>query len=399
MKRTRSYFKPAFVVLSISLLVIVFAVISCGKKPYVAPPQPAGLKPTPTNPWLPSKAYDYAVGGNNDLVTLGRVLFYDKNLSGDNSVSCGSCHQQAYGFADNKQFSTGFGGTQTPRNAHSIMQTNNSHFWDGKNQPDFTTSVAPCTDYTCQPNGSGPMSFVNPVSIPFQSHVELNLDMNLMVQKISGLPYYKYLYPKAFNGQTFITIENIETALGTFMANITAGDSKFSRVKAGTEQFTASEQAGYNVFNSKGKCAQCHKEQNGFGGNPGQFEDVGLSASYTDLGRGSVTGFSSDNGRFHVPSLNNISLTAPYMHDGRLATLNDVVDFFDSGVHQSPNVSSALTLHPVSNGNGGFQTAGSYPVQPLNLTTTEKANLVAFLNTLSDVSVTTDIRFSDPFKH
>lgn len=398
MKGQNLHVKPAFAFLAVSLLVIVFAVVSCGKKSYTPPPQPGGLKPTATNPWLPSKPYNYEVGGNNDLVTLGRVLFYDKNLSGDNSVSCGSCHQQAYGFADNKQFSTGFGGAQTPRNAHTIMQTNNSHFWDGKNQPNFSPSVSSCTDYTCQPNG-GMSSFANPVSIPFASHSELNMDMSQMVQKISSLPYYQYLYPRAFNGKKFVTVENIELAIGTFMENITATNSKFSRVKAGTEQFTASEQSGYNVFNGKAKCATCHKEQNGFGGNPGQFEDVGLSNVYTDLGRGSITNVSSDNGRFHVPSLNNVSLTAPYMHDGRFATLNDVVDFFDSGVHQSPNVSSAMTLHAVPDGNGGFQAAGSSQVQPLNLTAAEKANLVSFLNTLSDESITTDVRFSDPFKH
>src|SRR5438067_508712 len=95
--------KSSFLTVTIGFTVILFALISCGKKDYSEAPRPDGLKPTATNPWLPSKAYDYPQGGHNDLATLGRVLFYDKNLSFDKSVSCGSCHQQQYGFADNKQ--------------------------------------------------------------------------------------------------------------------------------------------------------------------------------------------------------------------------------------------------------------------------------------------------------
>ncbi|MGZ3867427.1 MAG: cytochrome-c peroxidase, partial [Bacteroidia bacterium] len=388
MKGQKLFLKPALAFLAISLFVIVCALFSCGKKAYTPPPLPGGLKPTATNPWLPSKPYEYPKG-SNDLATLGRVLFYDKNLSADNSVSCGSCHQQAYGFADNKQFSTGFGGAQTPRNAHSIMQTNNSHFWDGKNQLDFSQSFNQCTDYTCQ---SGGPSFTSPVAIPFLSHVELNMDMQAMVNKIATLPYYSYLFPKAFNGHNNISVENVELAIGTFMQNVSVANNKFSRVKAGTDHFTASEQSGYNIFNGKGYCSKCHIEANGFAGNPGQFEDIGLDQTYSDLGRGSVTNLNSDRGRFHVPSLINISFTAPYMHDGRFRSLTEVINFFDSGVQASPNLSSAMTNNIVPDFNGGYAIA-VYPPHSLVLTASEKTDLLAFLSTLSDPSVLTDIRY------
>src|SRR5258708_1494036 len=120
MKNTPFRFRASLFIFVVGFSVILSALISCGKKAYTDPELTAGLKPTPTNPWLPSKAYAYAEGGNNDLVTLGRVLFYDKNLSSDRSISCGSCHKQASGFADNTAFSTGNSGLQTTRNAHTI---------------------------------------------------------------------------------------------------------------------------------------------------------------------------------------------------------------------------------------------------------------------------------------
>jgi cytochrome c peroxidase len=151
------------------------------------------------------------------------------------------------------------------------------------------------------------------------------------------------------------------------------------------------------VFNGRGKCADCHLATSSFSGNDGQFEDIGLDLVYTDLGRGAITNSFQDNGRFHVPSLKNVALTAPYMHDGRFKTLTDVVNFFSEGIQSSPNLSSALTANPQSNGNGGYYTGGT--AVPLGLTATEKSNLVAFLQTLTDNSLVTDVRYSDPFKH
>ena len=384
MKHSFSHLRLSFVVFSISLVVVLLAFISCNKTEYSTTTY--GLKPTTTDPWLPSQAFSYP-NGNNDLATLGRVLFYDKNLSADNSVACGSCHQQAHGFADNKSFSIGFGRSQTTRNAHSIMNTDNSRFWDGKIQTQASGG------YENQPQT---------ITVPFQSHAELNMpDMNALCTKLSDLPYYSYLFSKAFNGSTSITSNNIMTALGAFMDNILSNNTRFDQAfpsNGAQPAITLSQQEldGFTIFQQK--CATCHNLSNGFGGTMNQFEDIGLDAVYKDLGRGVVTNLSSDNGRFQVPSLKNVSLSAPYMHDGRFNTLNEVVDFFSDSIHSSPNLSSAFTSHPYFN-----QSSGSYSIVgtavPFGFTATQKSDLVAFLLTLTDQGQTADIRFSDPFKH
>ena len=374
-------FRLPFVVFSISLFVVLLALYSCRKTEYTHVNNTS--ESYPNNPQLPPQTYVYPNGDNN-LATLGRVLFYDKNLSLDKSVACASCHQQAYGFADNKAFSTGFGGLQTPRNAHTIINTNNSRFWDGKVQPQTS-------GYENQPQT---------LSVPFQSHVELNMtDMSVLSNRLSALPYYQYLTQKAF-GNSFLSEENIERALGSFMDNITSSNSKYDQAFptiAGvqpTAVFTAQELNGKAIFDQK--CATCHSPSNGFGGSMDQFEDIGLDASYKDLGRGTITSFSSDNGKFQVPSLKNISLTAPYMHDGRFNTLSEVVDFFSNNINSSPNLSSAFTLHPYFNGTS-YSTGGT--AVPMGFTPTEKSELVAFLNTLSDQGQVSDVRYSNPFKH
>lgn len=340
-------------------------------------------KPSSTDPILPNPAYNYGNGVNNDLITLGRVLFYDKNLSQDNSVSCGSCHQQAYGFADNKSFSNGFGGLQTSRNAHALINTNDSKFWDGK--------VNGCGGYSGQSSSL--------ISVPLHSSVELNITNDTAIcRKLSGLSYYPYLFNKAFNSPS-VTLSQLEFAIASYIETINASNSRFDQANPSSfsSMFTQQEMDGMNVFNGKGGCANCHIAANNFSGNANQFEDIGLDATYKDLGRGAVTGNSGDNGRFHVPSLKNIALTAPYMHDGRFATLSQVVDFFSNGIHASPNLSSAFTARPYQFGNGSYTTGGT-PV-PLGLSDYEKGALVAFLQTLTDNSLVTDVRYSNPFSH
>ena len=373
------FFRSSSIVFFATSLILVLTVFISCQQQWVEPSHHEGLKPTPNGPWLPS--------GKIDLFTLGRVMFYDKNLSQDKSVSCGSCHQQAYGFADNKAFSTGFNGSQTLRNAHSIINANNSRFWDGK------VEEASSSGYENQPQT---------ISVPFQSHVELNMtDMNLLCSRLAALPYYQYLFPKAFssNGGSYFTEENIERALGSFMDNITSSNSKYDQAfnftgNQPTAAFTQQELNGKTLFEQK--CATCHDPSNNFSGRVDQFEDIGLDAVYTDLGRGLITGNSGDNGKFQVPSLKNISLSAPYMHDGRFKTLNEVIDFFSDNIHSSPNLSSAFTSRPYFNGTS-YSTGGT--AVPFGFTTTQKSDLVAFLHTLSDQSQVTDVRFSNPFKH
>jgi cytochrome c peroxidase len=338
-----------------------------------------GLRPLPGSPKLPSQPYSYP-SGNNDLVTLGRVLFYDKNLSADGSVSCASCHRQEYGFADNKAFSTGSNSSQTLRNAHAIVNVNNSRFWDGK-----------------------AVNYMQAVAVPFQSHLELNMDMNAVCEKLANIPYYQYLFMKALPYcSNTITPNGLEQALGAFLFNIkaenTAYDQAFPPAGSGIQasgSLTQEELNGMAIFNGKGKCNLCHDPTNGFGGNLDQYEDIGLDSVYSDPGRAGITALAVDQGRFHVPSLRNVALTAPYMHDGRFKTLEEVVDFFSNGVKNSPNLSSALSGHPVLT-NDSYTTGATFFPIPLNVD--EKKNLVAFLKTLTDYSLVNDIRYSDPFK-
>ncbi len=382
--------RMSFLFSFIGFAVLLFVAIACNKTPY-AYSYNEGLKPMPGGPRLPSTPYIYpnANGSNNDIITLGRVLFYDKNLSADNSVACGSCHQQANGFADNKAFSTGFGAQQTPRNAHSLCNTNDSKFWDGK--VDGGGGATPGGIIPGGDGGYGGAQATPILTVPFQSHVELNMpDGNVLCSKLSALPYYPYLFNKAFQSNT-VSIDQIEQAIGSFIATITVSNSRFDQAfpsngASGSISLSPQEQAGMTIFNGKGKCADCHIASQSFAGTSGQFEDIGLDAVYgNDKGRGAITNSSQDNGKFHVPSLKNVALSAPYMHDGRFANLNQVVDFFSDNIQNSPNLSGTLS-------------SGGTAIR-LGLTATEKNNLVAFLQTLTDNSLVTDIRYSDPFKH
>jgi cytochrome c peroxidase len=397
----------AFFGTAFSLMLFVF--VSCSKKVNTEPAAVVNSSAS-NNLSLPAVPYEYAVGGNNHLATLGRVLFYDKNLSGDKSVSCGSCHQQAYGFADNKKFSTGANGSQTIRNTHVITKNINSRFWEGKNQTTFNDTTNPClttitgsgyntnSNTLCQTVITQNSIFKNPISIPFLTRSEMNMDMAELCKRLAALPYYTELFKNAFKSDFAITETNIQTALGTFLDNITSDNSRFDKlVASGGTQFSADEMAGWNIFTGKGKCSQCHKPNNAFAGSPGQFEDIGLDLSYTDQGRRAISSSFADEGKFHVPPLKNISLTAPYMHDGRFRSLGEVINFFSEGVNDSPNLSSAMSSHPVRDFTGGFTSGGMHATH-LQLTPTEKTSLLAFLNTLTDYTIVSDVRLSDPFK-
>ena len=377
----------SFIFFSITFLILVLVAISCRKAPYNDYTHSEGLKPIPGTPWLPSTPYNYPNAINNNLITLGRVLFYDKNLSADNSVSCGSCHQQANGFADNKSLSNGYNGLQTIRNAHTLVSTNGSKFWDGRVSSD-TSNITPSGGGG---SGYGAPSQASPiVSVPFQSHVELNMtDENTLCTKLAALSYYPYLFEKAFQSGS-ITLSQIEIAIASYIGTITASNSTYDQAypangSNGSITLTQIEQAGMAVFNGKGKCSVCHITNSSFTGGPNQFEDIGLDVVYKDLGRGAITKNPSDNGKFHVPTLKNVALSAPYMHDGRFTTLNQVVDFFSDSIKSSPNLSSVFS-------------SGGTAIR-LGLTPYEKSSLIAFLQTLTDKNLVTDIRYSDPFKH
>lgn len=308
---------------------------------------------------------------------LGRVLFYDKRLSANHSISCSSCHLPEHGFSDPRQFSIGFEGGRTGRNSMGL--TNNryyqreNYFWDER-----------------------AATLEEQVLMPIQDPVEMGLTLEELVDRVSDTTFYPPLFEDTF-GEATVTTDRISFALAQFVRSIASGESKYDEGRSsGFRNFSDEEDLGRRIFNGQignATCNQCHGGEN-FVPNNGIFNN-GLENPYTDQGLGAVTGRTQDNGRFKVPSLRNIELTAPYMHDGRFATLEEVVEFYDSGVVDHPNLANQLRQAPTPPGPGGPPPASG--PRRLNLSDTEKAALVAFLKTLTDTAVTTDPKFSDPF--
>ena len=299
--------------------------------------------------------------------TLGRVLFYDPQLSLNNSVSCASCHHQENAFADPRQFSVGFGGKKTPRNSMAILNAGLNHnlFWDSR--------VSSVFDLVLQ---------------PVQNHIEMGMEsIDDLEAKLSNVDYYRPLFEKAF-GDSYITGERIASALTQFVTAITTGDSKFDRVMEGNfNSLNELESLGMNLFfSTQTQCSGCHSGSNlsapDFpGGEYGAPEvkgsaNIGLDLSFNDQGTG--------EGRFRIPSLRNIAVTGPYMHDGRFSTLEEVIDHYNEGVNAHPALDDKL------------KDDRGLPIR-MNLNTLEKKALVAFLNTLTDEKLLTEDKFSNPF--
>ena len=304
----------------------------------------------------------------NAAATLGRTLFYDKRLSLNQTIACASCHQREHGFSDPHRFSAGFNGGLTGRNSMGLSNARwylrRAFFWDER--------AATLEDQVLQ---------------PIQNTVEMGMTLPGLVTRLSAEPYYATLFTNAFGSAT-VTSDRISRALAQFVRSIVSTKSKFDLGAAtGFTNFTGQENQGRQIFNGVGNCNACHGTDNFVPGNT--INNNGLEFPYVDLGRGGITGLAADNGLFKVPSLRNIELTAPYMHDGRFATLEEVVEFYDHGVVDNPNLSPPLRNPP----------PGPPTPRRLNLTAQQKAALVAFLKTLTDTSVTTDVKFSDPFNY
>ncbi len=310
----------------------------------------------------------------NNAATLGRSLFYDKRLSLNQTISCASCHQPAAGFSDPRKFSVGFNGGLTGRNSMGLTNARwyqrLRFFWDER--------AATLEDQVLQ---------------PIQNSVEMGMTLPALVTRLSAEPYYTTLFTSAF-GDATVNSDRISKALAQFVRSIISTNSRFDQGRAPGVNFTnltAQENEGRDIFNTPalGGCAACHGTDN-FVPGP-NINNNGLENPYIDKGRGALTLLPQDEGLFKVPSLRNIELTAPYMHDGRFATLEAVVEFYNSGVVNHPNLSPPLRNPPNA----------PNPGQPrrLNLTVAQKAALVAFMKTLTDTGVTTDPRWQDPFNY
>ncbi len=336
-------------------------------------------------PSLPAKFLQQPILGQDNTpstnlttdlgATLGRVLFYDKRLSTNQTVACASCHQQAHGFSDPRPFSVGFNGGLTGRNSMGLSNARwyqrKKFFWDER--------AATLEDQTL---------------MPIQNSVEMGMTLQALTNRLAAEPFYTNLFTQTF-GTPEVTSERVSRALAQFVRSIVSTQSKYDMgVTNNFANFTTQENLGRQIFfgqnGSVATCSVCHNSDNFVPGAP--INNNGLENPYVDKGVGALTGLAQDEGLFKVPSLRNIELTAPYMHDGRFTTLDQVVEFYDSGVVAHPNLSPPLKVPP---GNGA---ASGTPLR-LNLTPTQKAALVAFLKTLTDTSVTTDEKFSDPFNY
>ena len=291
----------------------------------------------------------------NDGATLGRVLFYDKKLSINNATSCASCHKQELAFSDDTAFSPGFEGKLSSRNSMAIVNPRFSTtlMWDGAN-----------------------MTLEEQALTPIQHQSEMGLeDLDDLVTKLQAIDYYPPLFEKAF-GTSEITVELVAKGLAQFMRSLQCSQSKYDQgVNSDFENFTSLQKMGKDLFESPANgCSNCHRSINFYYGSE---SNIGLTMDYTDEGKG--------NGQFRIPSVRNVALTGPYMHDGSLETLEDVVDHYNDGVQPHPFLDWRL-----KDNNG--------EPKKLNLSDLEKKALVEFLKTLTDENFISDEKWSDPFK-
>lgn len=331
--------------------------------------------PTEYNLDIPSHFPDMVIPEDNPMtvegVYLGRKLFYEKRLSLDNSISCASCHAPSKGFSDDKRFSIGVNGTEGNRQSMALVNLGwqQFFFWDGRAK-------------TIEEQ------ILEPVPNPVEMHLEWKEAQKRLVNDLE----YKRLFMKAFQVQN-IDSSYVSKAIAQFLRTMISANSKYDIMykyvnnipltQSETtiyQSVTIEEWAGYDLFQSLNgaDCFHCH---NGPLIQVHKFSNNGLNATFSDLGRGGVTGLPSDNGKFKIPSLRNIEYTAPYMHDGRFTTLDEVIN------HYSHNIVTSPTIDPMIE----FAFQGG-----VQLNANEKSLLKAFLLTMTDHSFFTNPDFSDP---
>ena len=337
---------------------------------------------------LPSSPYQYysstfnSSDTANNKATLGRVLFYEGKLSINNTISCGSCHKQNLGFADNVAFSAGYQNKLTGRNSKGIANITGMPASETIFQPFTITAANMPLFWDGREN-----VLSNLANRPITNHIEMGMDdPDAIPAKLAKVPYYAQLFMNAY-GDNAITKDRISESIAVFMASIRTGNSKFEvGVNSNFANFTPQESQGFALFTGKYNCNNCHEiSQGGYNISSATFADIGLDANYVDLGMGAIDLQSTDNGKFKVPVLLNVALTAPYMHDGRYKTLDDVIEHYSHTIQNSRNLNDVL-----KDGNGN--------AMQMNITADDKQALIAFLNTLTDYNMVNDPKYSNPFK-
>jgi len=306
-------------------------------------------QPTPYTIVTPVGFPNIIIPDNNPMtvegIALGKKLFHDPILSADNTLACVDCHQQSSSFSDSNRFSTGIDGIQGSRNASTLTNIgwSNSFNWDG-------------SSLTLEEQAFEPV--INPIEMhDTWENVEMKLNAN---------DEYPDLFKKAFNIH-YIDSIHVVMAIAQFERTLISVNSRYDKYLRQELQLTPSELNGYVIFNTeKGDCFHCHGTEM-FMDN--LFHNNGLDIEpFLDIGLAKVTGLSSDNGKFKTPTLRNIEFSAPYMHDGRFSSLEEVVDHYNSGGNYSSTVDPLMKKLGVG----------------LQLTNQEKQDLLAFLKTLSD---------------
>ncbi len=301
-------------------------------------------------------------------VELGRHLFYDSILSKNYNMSCASCHKQEFAFSDGfNAFSKGFNGKLTKRNTLPLFNLAwyDKLFWDGRAN-----------------------EIEEQIFHPVRDENELNLDWKNASKRVSKNIFYQQKFNEVFKTKKIDSIL-ISKAIGQFLRTLLTHNSKYDLALKKIQYLNEDEIKGFELVNdmTKGSCLHCHTTDADALGTTRKFSNNGLDnvndvEKFKDDGLGKTTKNKSDNGKFKIPSLRNLGFTAPYMHDGRFNTLEEVLDFYSEGVNKSINIDSKMEFAHLG---------GSH------LSSKEKKEIIAFLNTLNDSTFIINPNFKNPF--
>lgn len=324
--------------------------------------------PLTTPRYFPSMPVDSSNLPSINGVALGRLLFYDPILSKNKDLSCSSCHKQEDAFSD-KGIAFSLGNNQAPMKRNTMPLFNlawyDAFFWDGRAS-----------------------SIEAQIFHPIRNPQEMDMSWPELANRLQEHDVYPNLFNATF-GNPEIDSVLVSNAIGQFLRTLISSNSKFDQVLAGETFLSEEEYQGFILMNdmTKGDCLHCHTTDANALGTTGSFSNNGLDkiqhpTDYRDYGLGGETKILTDYGRFKIPSLRNLAFTAPYMHDGRFKTLEEVLDFYSEGVHNAVNIDSKM----------GASSQGG-----VHLSAKEKDLIISFLKTLNDSSFIENRAFSNPF--
>ena len=374
--------RPALILFGFAIAVVIFA--GCRRDgPDDTTPTP-GRVGTPYQLIIPSNLPPMDIPVDNPMtvegIALGRFLFYEKRLSGDNGMSCGTCHEPGIAFTDGKSVPKGIDSIAGPRSTMPLINLgyNNFFFWDGRSS-----------------------TLEHQILEPVRNPIEMHETWPSAMSKLQADAAYPTLFERAF-GTGQIDSVLAAKAIAQFIRTMISGNSPFDKFRRGEATLPVDAQVGFDLFKKEGgaigqiipvagstpvigqggaDCFHCHTEAAGLFTDE-QFHNNGLDTVFTDIGRSGVTNNPADMAKFKTPTLRNIMVTAPYMHDGRFATIDQVLDHYGSGGNASPTVDPFMKF--------------TDPDLELGLTPTKRIQIKAFLNALTDEEFLTNPAFTDP---